>query len=69
MAEMHQRCHYWPNCTIHLGKHMPRNFSEASADEMCELFESGERVQDIAQAFDTTADTVSRIIRRKTSRP
>jgi len=62
VSEAYQRCGFYPDCAIHLGLRRPKHFSAANRAEMAELRRAHWRVIDIAAAFETRGDTVSRIL-------
>lgn len=63
-TELYQRCNYWPNCNIHLGKDRPKQYSQEAIAEMVSMHLAKESIIDIARTFDTSPQTVSRILRR-----
>lgn len=69
MAENHTRCRFWPNCRLHLGHERPRYFTTDNRDEMAELHDNGWALAEIAEAFECTPSTVTKMINdRKAAR-
>ena len=68
MAERHNRCRYWPHCSIHLGDARPHQLSARVVRAIRDQRAAGARVTELAVEWGLTHQTVSNLCRRVTYR-
>lgn len=66
MAERHDRCRFWPHCSIHLGMPRPKNLTDANYAEIRELYFKDKLSQSqIAEIFGIWRSAVWQILAQK----